>query len=88
MNIKKILCLALYFFMAIALLYILNLFLSSYKNTEGLTNTTCAGRSSCSACLDGHDSTGSTCYWCKTKGCVDPDVGDYDPNTCSSDKTC
>ena len=55
---------------------------------EGLTgsSTTCAQRSTCSACLNGYDSTGSTCYWCgESKKCNNPDLF-YDYTICSRDK--
>lgn len=64
------------------LILILALF-TSFR--EGL-KTTCSDRSDCGTCLNGSkDSTGSICYWCKNKGCVNPDDY-YDYNTCSSDR--
>ena len=68
------------FFLLLLLLIVLGVSLK-----EGLTTNTCSSRSSCNSCLESHDSTGSICYWCKNKGCVNPDDY-YDYNTCSSDK--
>jgi hypothetical protein len=67
------------FFLLLLLLLVLGV---SIK--EGLKNS-CSSRSNCSKCLGSYDSTGSVCYWCKNKGCVNPDDY-YDYNTCSSDK--
>lgn len=72
-NLLKILIVIVIFFIVHPLL--------SYR--EGNT-TTCGSRGSCSSCLNGKDSTGSICYWCKDR-CVNPDDY-YDYDTCSSDK--
>lgn len=74
----------LFFLVVIAfLLY----FVYNYTSREGLEGSTCAARSDCKTCLDSFDSTGSTCYWCKNKGCVNPDDY-YDCPTCTKDKNC
>uniref|UniRef100_A0A6C0AZZ8 Uncharacterized protein n=1 Tax=viral metagenome TaxID=1070528 RepID=A0A6C0AZZ8_9ZZZZ len=49
------------------------------------SSTSCSERSTCGDCLNGHDKTGSVCYWCKGKGCVNPDDY-YNPSSCSDDK--
>jgi hypothetical protein len=52
---------------------------------EGLQqSSSCSSRSNCNKCIsDGYDNTGSLCYWCKDKGCVNPD-NYYNAATCSS----
>jgi len=47
------------------------------------TASQCSARKDCKTCLTGYTSTG-TCYWCKNKGCVNPDDY-YDADMCSSD---
>ena len=89
-----------YFLIIIVVLFVLIILYSLLGYKEGLLNnittnrsttsssTTCNQRSNCNTCLDGtKDSTGSVCYWCKNKGCVNPDDY-YDPTTCSSDQKC
>jgi len=49
------------------------------------SSTSCGERSTCGDCLNGYDNTGSVCYWCKGKGCVNPDDY-YNSSTCSDDK--
>lgn len=47
------------------------------------TSTQCKQRTTCQQCHDGKSPDG-VCYWCKDKGCQNPDDY-YDSNTCSSD---
>jgi len=48
----------------------------------------CNQRTNCSSCLSTYDVTGSVCYWCKDR-CINPDVdAGYNPNICTSDKSC
>jgi hypothetical protein len=83
----KYLCIIIFIFFII---YCLSKYTEGFQlknlRPNNSTSGTCSSRSACTECLNGSkDSTGSVCYWCKNKGCVNPD-NYYDPNTCSSDK--
>jgi len=67
------------------IIFIIGLFYHFSGIKEGLQqSSSCSQRSSCNQCINGgYDNTGSLCYWCKDKGCVNPD-NYYNPATCSS----
>ena len=46
--------------------------------------TTCGQMNDCNTCVSNTTPNG-ICYWCKNKGCVNPDDY-YDPNSCSRDQ--
>ena len=58
-----------------------------YENmvSDSATNyTNCGQMKDCNTCVSNTTPNG-ICYWCKNKGCVNPD-NYYDPNSCSRDQ--
>ena len=54
------------------------------KKIKSTQSTQCTQRTTCQQCHDDGKSPDGVCYWCKDKGCQNPDDY-YDSNTCSSD---